>query len=215
MILKESSLWVSLVDLSPLVGLRGCWLSPAEHPSPYCPPTGTWHFHWPSRIDGSRHAHPTLRASHTRAAPLLTDGKESPCTSSFLPSFSLFFLPGKHLLFFPLHLFGGRNLGSNQQTLISSLSYSSVQTRPTDQTQLRAIFVMSGNASMFRSLGVNLRPQSIFCSPTRGLFIVISHPAVKGGRQRLEQSSVSLMVAWSHFIRTLKTASYIVQRCTL
>lgn len=200
LILKECHLikeWVSLVDLSPgKSSLRGWRLSPAEHPSPYCLPTGTWHFHWPSQIDCSRHAHPTLRASHTNSS---SANRWKGTTLHLIVSSVLFplFLPDKHLLFFPLHL-GGRNLGSNWQTLISSLSSSSVQTRPTDQTQLWAIFVMSRNASMFRSLGINLRPQSIFCSPTRELSIVISHPVVRGGRQRLEQSFISLMVAWSH-----------------
>lgn len=56
---------------------------------------------------------------------------------------------------------------------------------PADQTQLRVIFVRSGNPSVFRSLGVNHQLQSIFCSPTWGLSIVISHPEVRGGRQRL------------------------------
>lgn len=121
MILKESSLRVSLVDLSPLVGLRGCWLSPAEHPSPYCPPTGTWHFHWPSQIDGSRHAHPTLRASHTRAAPLLTDGKESPCTSSFLPSFSLFScLVNTFCFFLFIYLVAGTWAQTNKHSFLLS-----------------------------------------------------------------------------------------------
>lgn len=91
-------------------------MSPAEHLSPQCPPTGTWHFQRPAQIDDDRHVHPTITCSS-----VITDGEEPP-DHFFPPSFPFLFpLPGKHLLFFLfIYLVAGTWAQTNKHSFLLS-----------------------------------------------------------------------------------------------